>query len=149
PLCWRIASAPRQQPLVFEQAAMIAVTIVGVEDAPDDELRRDRAVPVVLLEPEGEVVAAHAPIAVELRPEAEGDRATGVALTVADAEAQMLALADRGQLAQLAAGEEQRHVRVPEPERRQARQLRGQLEGQLRAVGERIDDRRRRQLVLL
>ena len=44
-------------PLVGEPGAELVVGVRRVEHAPDDELRRDRAVPAVLLEPEGDVEA--------------------------------------------------------------------------------------------
>ena len=83
----------------------------------------DGAVPAVLLQPERDVVAARPAGTVELPAEAERDRAARVGAVAADAEAQMLALADRRELAELAAGGEQRHLRVAEPERREPREL--------------------------
>ena len=59
----RLAAAP----LLGEPAAQLVVALVRVEDPAHDELRRDRPVPAVLLEPERDVVAADAAEAVELR----------------------------------------------------------------------------------
>ena len=75
--------------------AQLLEPVDGVEDAAHDELRRDDAVPAVLLEPERDVVALLAPEAVELRADAERDRRAGVAAALAHAEAQVLAVADR------------------------------------------------------
>ena len=62
----------------------------------------------------------------------------------------MLAVADRRELGDLASGREQRHLRVPEAERREAAQLAAQLERQLRAAGQdRVDDGRRHEIHLL
>src|SRR5439155_12261336 len=82
------------------------------------------------------------------RAAAERDRAAGVAPVVADAEAEMLAVADRVQLRQLAAGQKQRHVRVAEAKRREPRELGTEVERQVGAVHERIDGRDRLQVVL-
>ena len=121
---------------------------MGVEDAPDDELRRHGAVPVVLLEAEDDVVAALAAEAVELRAETEGDGASGVVVAAEDAEAEVLAVADSRQLAELAGREEQRHARVPEAERRQAAQLGAELERELGAGDDGVDHGPRPQVVL-
>src|SRR5438034_11691068 len=42
-------------PKARQPVTQLAVARLAVEDAPDHELRRDRAVPMVLLEPEGDV----------------------------------------------------------------------------------------------
>ena len=101
------SAAPRSQP--------------AFEDAAHDELRRDRAVPAVLLEPERDVEAAVGPAAARAAP----PRPNAIALpasrpcwrtrnrrcfpspTVAGADG-------------LAAGDEQRHIGVAEPERARA-----------------------------
>src|SRR5256885_5420245 len=57
----------------------------------------------------------------------------------------MLAIADRGHVAELAARRKEGHPRVPKPERSEARQLRAEVERQLRAVDERVDHRYRKQ----
>src|SRR5262249_52702057 len=100
----------------------------------------DGAVPLVGLEPEYEVVAPRLPEAVELRAQAEGDRAPRVTSPVAHAEAQVLAVADRGQVAELAGRQQQRHRRVGEAEGRQAREL--------PADDDRVDDGPRAQVVV-
>ena len=56
-----------------------------------------------------------------------------------DREPQVLAVADRGELGELAAGREQRHARVSEPERRERRQLLAEVERELAAVDDRVD----------
>src|SRR5207248_2059597 len=126
----------------------LAVAWLAVEDAPDHELRRDRAVPMVLLEPEGDVEPQFPPEAIELAAEPESDRAPRVARAVLDPEAEMLAVAERGDFAELAAGREQCDPGIAEPERSEARQLRAEVEGQLRPVDEGIDHRHRKQLGL-
>ena len=45
-------------PLLAQPARQLLVAVVRVEDAPDDELRRDGSVPAVLLEAEDDVVPA-------------------------------------------------------------------------------------------
>src|SRR3954467_12266116 len=144
----RLRVAALLAPLGLQPLALGEVALVGVEDEAHVQLRRDRAVPLVGLELEGEVVAADAAQAVQLPAEPEGDRAAGVAAVRADAELQVLALADGGQVAELAAREQQRHVRVAEPERRQARELLTELERQVRTVHERINECRRDEVVL-
>src|SRR5581483_11176523 len=94
----------------------------GREEPPDDELRRDRAVPAVLLEPERDVVAP-APEGVEAASLAEGDRTAGVDPLAADPEAEMLPFAHGRERRQAAARGEQGHRGVPEAERREPRQL--------------------------
>src|SRR6266516_3686852 len=133
-------------PQARQPVTQLAVAWLAVEDAPDHELGRDSAVPVVLLEAESDVEPQFLPEAIELATEAESDRAPRVARAVLDPEAEMLAVADRGDFAELAAGREQRDPGIAEPERSEARQLRAEVEGQLRAVDERIDHRHRKQL---
>src|SRR5262245_2733906 len=79
----------------------------------------------------------------------EGNRAARVAAVCAHAELEVLSLADGGELRQLAARQEQRHVRVAEAERREPRELAAQLEREVAAVDERVDRCRRPQVVLL
>ena len=107
-----------------EPVAQAHVAVRRVEDPPHDELRRDGAVPVVRLQPERDVESTVAPEALELGAEAERDRASAGA----HAEAQVLALADGREVAQLAALGEQRHLRVAQPERREPGELLAQLE---------------------
>ena len=64
-------------PLGGESLAQLEVTVRRLEDASDDQLRRGRPVPAVLLEPERQVVGADTAKTIELRPEAESDRAAG------------------------------------------------------------------------
>ena len=128
----RLALAPQ---LLEPRRAARSYAVGRVEEPPHDELRRDGAVPAVLLQPEDEVVARLAPEPVELRAEAERDRAAGVAAVLAHAEAQVLALPDRRGLDGLAAGDEQGHVGVAEPERRQPVELLRQVERQRRRAG--------------
>src|SRR4051794_21373697 len=144
----RLGVAALLAPLGLQPLALGEVALVGVEDEPHVQLRRDRAVPLIGFELEREVVAADAAQAVELPAEPEGDRAAGVAAVGADAELQVFAFPDRGQVAQLAAGQQQSHVRVAEAERREARELLAELERQVRPVHERVDQRRRDEVVL-
>ena len=102
------------------------------------ELRRDRAVPVVLLQPERDVVAARlAGSGRAARPRPNAIALPGVAALVADAEAEVLALADGRELGELAVGREQGHVRVAEPERREPAQLGAEVERERDAARER------------
>src|SRR5437763_3581480 len=59
----------------------------------------------------------------------------------------MLALADRAELAQLASVDEQHHAGIPEPERREARQLLAERQAQLAAGDDRVDDDARPRVV--
>src|SRR5258708_9364889 len=135
-------------PLRAQPGRELAVAIVAVEDAADDELRRDRPVPAVLLQPERDVPAADAAQTVDVRAHAERDRTAAVASVLdAHAEAQMLAVADRREVAQLAARREQHYAGIAEPERRQLPELFGELERQRDATRhDRIDDRDRPEL---
>src|SRR5690349_19545666 len=81
----------RRAPLLAQPGVHLVVAVVGVEDAAHDELWCDGAVPVVLLQPESDVVAALAPVAVELGPVSEGNRGSGVAPVAVNAKAEMLA----------------------------------------------------------
>src|SRR5262245_52967081 len=118
----RLACAVRR-PLSAQPLVQLVEPIVRIEDTADDELRRDGAVPAVLLEPERDVVAPDSAEAVEPRPLSERDRATGIAPVALHAEAEMLPVSDRREVAELAPRREQRHVRVAEPERREPSQL--------------------------
>src|SRR4051794_25764054 len=120
-------------PLPGEPLAQLVEAVDRVEDAADDELRRADAVPPVLAEPERDVVARLAPEAVELRAEAERDRLAGVASAVAHAEPEVLPVADRRGLCDLATVDEQRHPRIAEAERREPRELAAEAERQLGA----------------
>ena len=64
------------------------------------------------------------------------------------AEAQVLAIAHRREVAELASGRKQCHLRVAEPERCETAQLLAEVERQLRAARQdRVDDGRRHQVV--
>ena len=80
--------------------------------------------------------------------EAERDRAARVAPVLAHAEAQVLALADGRGADRLAARDEQRHVGVPEAERRQLLELAGELERERRCGDDRVDPRHGRQVLV-
>src|SRR5205814_5008734 len=139
---FRSALLDRLAELVGQPRAQLREAIVGVEDAPHDELRCARAVPAVLFEAEGDVVGALAPEAVERRPLAERDRAAGVEAVLPDAEAQVLPLTHRRELGELAPGREQRHLRIAEAERREPRELSAEIERQLLPAREnRVDAR--------
>src|SRR5581483_8589574 len=130
-------------PLGCELGAQRAVAIGRLEGPPDHELRRRGAVPGVLREPEGDVVLSHPPVAVEMRAETEGDRAAGGTAAVEHAEAQVLALPYRLQVAQLAACDEQRHAWVAEAEGCEPLELGGELERERPAWDDRVDGERR------
>ena len=110
-----------------------------VEEPPHDELRRDRAVPAVLLEPEARRSGPRA-AAVELRAHAERDRAAASrpcwrtrkrrcfpSPTVAGSSAR--------------SPHQQRHVRIAEPERRQPAELAREVERERGAGDDGVDDR--------
>src|SRR5438067_7811180 len=144
----RIASV--RLPLPAQPRVQHLEAFVGLEDAADDELRRDSAVPLVLLEPKRDVVPPHAPQPVQLRPLAERDRAARIDPVTAYAEPQMLALPHRRKLRDLAGGREQRHLRIAEAERRETAQLTAEPERQLRtARQDGVDDGRRHEVFLL
>ena len=125
----RLGPAARRAASTASQSAELVVAVVGVEDRGDDELRRDRPVPAVLLEAERDVVAAPAawkrsswaprPNAIA-RPRVRarrGGRGSAGACPPRPCE-----------LGELAARREQGHARVAETERRQARRLLAELE---------------------
>src|SRR5215208_5624482 len=126
----RVGAPAAAPPLVREARPQLRVAVGRLEDPPDDELRRHRAVPLVLLQPERDVPERIAAVAVEAAAEAEGDRAAGVSAAVLDAKTQVLAVADGRRLGDLAPGDEQRHVGVAEPERREPPQLAAEPERQ-------------------
>src|SRR4029453_18596298 len=118
------------------------IALGRLEDALDDELRRGRAVPGVLLETEGDVVAPRLPKAVRLRPEAEGNRRPGRPAVLAHSKPEVLAVPHGLELGPLAPGGEQPHGRVAEPERSETAELGREVEGQRPAGDDRIDDQR-------
>src|SRR5207302_7630809 len=82
-------------PFGGQLGAQLEIALRRLEDPPDDQLRRGRAVPRVGLEPEGEVVGTDPPPAVERRAEPEGDRAAGCPSRLDGTEAQVLPLPHR------------------------------------------------------
>src|SRR6185437_1550900 len=135
-----LAVARRCVPLLAQPRVYLVETIVGVEDPADQQLWRDGAVPVVLLQAERHVVAAFPPEAVELRALTECNRTSRVATVALHTKAQMLAFTDGRQLTELAAGCEQRNVGIGEPERGKLSQLFAELERELRATREHCVD---------
>src|SRR5439155_15738793 len=131
----RIAGGRRLDPLLREPLAELAIAGSTGEDAADDQLRRDRSVPVVLLEPERDVVEDVGAEQLEARALPEGDRAAGVAAAPLNPEAKVLAVADGRKLGEPAAGSEQHRRRVPEPERREPPELGAEVERQVRFPG--------------
>ena len=135
-------------PLAGEPVAQL-VEAVGARRRPaDDELRRDGAVPAVLLQPERDVVAP-----------ARRRRSSCLPMPNAIAEPasrprwrtrnrRCLPSPTRREVGKLAAVDEQRHARVAETERREAAELRAQLEPELRAGHDRVDLRDRPQVVV-
>src|SRR5712691_6401878 len=131
-------------PLRTQPRVDLVEAVVGVEDTTNDKLWRHRPVPVVLLQAEGDVVMSRTSVAVELGSLAESDRAARIAAVPVYAEAEMLAVADRGQLAELAARSEQRDVGIGQTERRKSAQLFTELERELRTARQHgVDDGRR------
>src|SRR5206468_3260316 len=140
-LCLRFAGLCL--PLGAQPRIELVEAIVGVEDATDDELRRHRSVPVILLQAERNVITSLAPVAVELGSLPKRDRAAGIAAVQLYTETEMLAVADRCKLAELAAGRQQGHVGVGQTERRQRAQLFAELERELRPARKNcVDDGR-------
>src|SRR5262249_33642119 len=136
------------KPLRTQPFVELVEAIVGIEDATHDELRRDRAVPMVLLQAEGDVVPSDTAGTVELGSLAERNRSARVTPVTLQTETQMLSVTDRCQFAELAPRRKQRHVRVAEAERRKPPQLLAQLERQLRAARQHgVDDGQRHEIV--
>src|SRR5205085_10356830 len=110
------------------------------EDAPDDELRRNGAVPAIFLEPERDVVAVVGQERLEARSLAEGDGAAAVPAGAADPETEVLAVADGCELGDSYACGEERRRGVAQPERSEPRELGAEVEGQrLVAADDRVD----------
>ncbi len=125
-------------PFGQEEAAKLLEARRRLEDLPDDELWRDRPVPVVGLQAEGDVVATGLPVAVEGGAASEGDR-PGACARCGHGQAKVLALADGRELGELGTDCQQRHVRVPEPEGRQPLELLAEAEGELAPAHHRVD----------
>src|SRR2546426_5597841 len=87
-----IALRRAQLPLRRRPGVQLAVALVRVEHVLHHELRRDRAVPAVLLRPERNVVTLLAPEPVDLAAEIERNRAARVAAVAPHAEARVLPL---------------------------------------------------------
>jgi len=105
---------------------------------PDDELRCDRAVPVVLLQAERDVEQANREQPIELRALTERDCAPCVTSVLANTEAKMLALPDGGGSHGLRRRDEQGDVRVAETERRQAPEFLRQVEREIARRDDRV-----------
>src|SRR5206468_5346036 len=99
-------------------------------------------------QPERDVVAAVTSEPVELAAHAERDRGSRVTAALADPETQVLAVANRREVRELAAVDEQDHTRVAEPERRETAELGAEVEVELAAGHDRVDARHRLQVVL-
>src|SRR5207248_11046868 len=102
--CLRVLQLRRLAVFGHEPVAQLVEARRGREDAAHDELWRDGPVPAVLRQAERDVPADALPVDVESRADAERDRAARVGAVAAHAEAQVLALADCGEIAELAAG---------------------------------------------
>src|SRR5437763_6155794 len=83
--------AALRRPFSAQPRVELVESLVGVEHPPYDELRRDRAVPLILFEAERDVVPADLPVAVDLRAVSERDRAAGVDAAASHPEPQVLA----------------------------------------------------------
>src|SRR5205823_5657080 len=136
------------QPFRRKTPSQLVIAAGRLEDAPDDELRRDRPIPAVLLEPEGEVPRARAAEALELCAEAECDRAAGRAAVVEHAEAEMPTLADGAELCQLATGDEERHAWIAEAERGELLELAAEVERERPSRDDRVDHGQRSEVLL-
>ena len=135
-------------PLAREALAQLQVAVGRVEDAPDDELRRRRPVPAC--SPAAGTRGRSARPAGSGRAARRGRRRSpcppGGSGRWPDAEAEVLPLADRGQVAELAAGDEEVDARVAEPERGEPAELGAERERERRRPGRsrrpRVIDRR-------
>jgi hypothetical protein len=94
---------------------------------------------VVLLEPEGDVEQADGSETVDLGALPESDRRSSVATVLPDAEAQVLAVADRRRRDGLRRRDEQRDVRVSETEGRKSPELLGEVERELARGDDSVD----------
>ena len=126
------------QPLaqLADSASRASKTVAHVQ------LRRDRAVPLVRLEPKGDVVVPHPAQAVELA--AQAGRRSRCPHRRPSARTRKLRCFPSPTVARSPSSQpasEQRHVRVAEPERREPRELLAEVERQVRAVDERVDRR--------
>ena len=148
PPCFRRPGGIACSPEPREPCAQLLVRVGRVEDPPDDELRSDRTVPVVLLEPEGDVEVRLQAHPVELAAEAEGDRTSGVAPLLAHPKAQVLSVPDGCGADRLAVRNEKRHVGITEPEGCELLELAGELEGQRKSRHDRVDPRHRPQVLV-
>src|SRR5262249_54942581 len=86
--------------------------------------------------------------AVELGTEPEGDCGTGCPVLVPRAEAEVLSVPDRLEVAELTPSDEEGHAGIPEPERREAPKLVGELERARAAGDDGVYDQGRREVVL-
>ena len=127
--------------------SQLLVALGRVEDPPDDELRCDRAVPVVLLQAERDVEQADREQPIELRALTERNRAPGVASVLTHAKAKMLAVADGRGSHGLRRRDEQGDVRVAETERRKALELLRQVEREIARRDDRVHGNRLEQVV--
>jgi len=106
-------------PLCAQPCVHLGETIIRIENAAHHELRRDRAVPLIGLQTEGDVVLSRAPVPIELRSLAERDRPAGIVTVVMYPEAKVSTLADGRKVTELATRRQQRNVGIAEPEGRE------------------------------
>ena len=133
-----------------EPVAQLAERAAVGEEAAHDELGRHRAVPAVLLEPEGDDPSGRRAGTSRAGPPSPNAMALPASATVAtDAEAEVLALADGGEGGELAAGGEQHHAGIAEPERRELLELGAEVERELlSARHDRVDPGDGREVVV-
>src|SRR6266511_6045049 len=86
----QVAGLGRLAPFGLQPLAALDVAVVGIEDLTDIQLRRDRAVPLVGLELERDVVVPDPAEPVDLPAESKRDRTAGVAAVLAHPETQVL-----------------------------------------------------------
>src|SRR2546426_11099551 len=99
----RLRLAPLRLPLLSKPAIDLVETVVGIEDTAHDELRRDSAVPVVLLQAERDVVPSVTAVGVGPRSLTQSKRTTPIAAVALPAAPEMLPAPHRRQPPALAA----------------------------------------------
>ena len=109
------------------------------EHAAHYELWSHRAVPAVLVQPKGDVDPCGRLQPVEVRPEPERDRRAAVAALLADAEAEMLALAHRARAVASTLATSSMGSGLPRPNGREPCELLRQIERELACRDDGVD----------
>ena len=131
-----------------EPPAELAVALGRLEDPPDDELRRGRPVPRVRLEAESHVVGAVCRQRSSCEPSPNAIALPAGPPSSAPRKRRCLPSPTVCRSLSSQPGDEQRHARVAESERRQPPELVGELERAGSARHDGVDDERRSQVVV-